>query len=106
MSIEWAAVDDLMRELGSVRQAAMSMRVRGVAKAAIDKAIADAAEAVNHTIDRPGSAERRLVARDAIGVAEEVIIALDAAMERSLRIRARAEKLRVRAAELIRQATL
>ncbi len=41
-------------------------------------------------------------ARDAIGVAEEVIIALDAEVGRSLRVRARAEALRERAAALIR----
>jgi hypothetical protein len=104
MSAEWAAVDDLMRELGSVRQAAVAMGASGMAKAAIDRAITEAAEAVNRTIDGPRDAERLLAARDAVGVAEEVILALDAEVGRSLRIRARAESLRTRAAELIRQA--
>jgi hypothetical protein len=105
MASAWAAVDDLMRELGSVRQAAISMQAAGaIATAAIDRAIGEAADAVGRAIDDPQSPARLMAARDALGVAEEVIIALDAEIGRSLRIRKRAETLRARAAELIRQA--
>jgi hypothetical protein len=104
MSSEWAAVDDLMRELGSVRQAAGEMRASGVAKAAIERAISEAAEAVTRTVDGPRNPEKLMAARDALGVAEEVILALDAEIGRSLRVRARAEGLRTRATDLIRQA--
>ncbi len=99
---DWAAVDDLIRELGSVRYAADQMRASGAAKAALDAAIHAAALAVSHTTSSPRDRGRLMSARDAIGVAEEVIIALDAEVGRSLRVRARAEALRERAAALIR----
>jgi hypothetical protein len=105
MANDWAAVDDLMRELGSVRQAASSMRAEDVAQAAVDRAIAEAAEAVNQTIDAPLDPKRLVAARDAVGVAEEVILALDREIGRSLRVRARAQALCDRAADLIRQST-
>lgn len=105
MGNDWAAVDDLMRELGSVRRAATLLRAEDVAQAAVDRAIAEAAEAVNQTIESPQNAARLTAARDAIGVAEEVILALDREIGRSLRVRARAQALCDRAARLIDQAT-
>jgi hypothetical protein len=105
MGNEWAAVDDLMRELGSVRQAASLIRAESVANAAVSRAIEEAAEAVNQTIDAPRNPARLMAARDAIGVAEEVILALDREIGRSLRVRARAQALCDRAASLIDQAT-
>jgi hypothetical protein len=103
MGNEWAAVDDLMRELGSVRQAASLMRAESAAEAAVDRAIAEAAEAVNQTIDSPRNPAKLMAARDAIGVAEEVILALDQEIGRSIRVRARAQALCDRAASLIDQ---
>jgi hypothetical protein len=93
----WAAVDDLMRELGSIRRAAIEVEPT----AAIERAIKEAAEAVELTIDAPTSPQKLMAARDALGVAEEVILALDADVGRSLRVRSRAQALRARAAELI-----
>ena len=97
----WAAVDDLMRELGSIRRAAIEVQSSVEATAAIGRAIKEAAEAVELTIDAPTSPQKLMAARDALGVAEEVILALDAAVGRSLRVRSRAHALRTRAAELI-----
>jgi hypothetical protein len=105
MGNEWAAVDDLMRELGSVRQAASLIHAESAVEAALGRAIEEAAEAVNHTIDAPRNPARLMAARDAIGVAEEVILALDREIGRSLRVRARAQALCDRAASLIDQAT-
>jgi hypothetical protein len=104
MGNEWAAVDDLMRELGSVRQAASLIRAENAAEAAVRRAIEEAAEAVDQTIDAPRDPARLMAARDAIGVAEEVILALDREVGRSLRVRARAQALCDRAASLIDQA--
>ena len=71
----WAAVDDLMRELGSIRQAAIEVAPSVEATAAIERAIKEAAEAVELTIDAPTSPQKLMAARDALGVAEEVILA-------------------------------
>jgi len=107
-SSDWATVDDLMRDLGAVRRAARDVRAaasaRDIAQCAIEAAILDAAAAVDRTIDAPGNAAAVIAAREAIGVAEEVIRALDAEVGRSLKVRARAEALRARASELIQQA--
>lgn len=105
MGNEWAAVDDLMRELGSVRQAANLIHAESAAEAALGRAIEEAAEAVNQTIDAPRNPARLMAARDAIGVAEEVILALDREIGRSLRVRTRGQALCDRAASLIAQAT-
>jgi hypothetical protein len=96
---EWRAVDDLMRELGSVRHAAGLMRTKAGVNAAVEKAINEAADAVTHTFDGPTNPIRLMAARDALGIAEEVILALDAEIGRTLRVRARAEVLCARAAE-------
>ena len=100
----WAAVDDLMRELGSIRRAAIEVAVSVHATAAIERAIKEAAEAVELTIDAPTSPQKLMAARDALGVAEEVILALDAEVGRSLRVRSRAQGLRARASEMIARA--
>jgi hypothetical protein len=105
MSSMWAAVDDLMRELGSVRHAAGQVRASATARTALENAIREAAVAVDLTIDGPQNPGKLMAARDALGVAEEVILALDADMGRSLRVRARGQLLRERAAELIRRAS-
>ena len=103
-SSEWSAVDDLIRDLGAVRRAATEMRTSNVAQAAIERAIVEAAEAVDRTIDSPRSAHLLAAAREAVGVATEVILALDAEVGRSLRLRTGTQALRTRAAELIHQA--
>jgi hypothetical protein len=102
LASEWAAVDDLMRELGSLRSAADAMRVPRTAHELVERVIADAAEAVNRTIDRPLNPESLMQARDALGVAEEVVLALDREIGRSLRIRSRAAHLRDQAAALVK----
>jgi hypothetical protein len=104
MANEWAAVDDLMRELGSIRRAAADVDVSAHMTIVIDRAITDAAEAVELTIDTPTNPAKLMTARDALGVAEEVILALDAEVGRSLRVRARAGHLRARATALIERA--
>ena len=105
MARDWGAVDELMRELGAVRHAGDSLRAEEAAHLAIDRAILDAAEAVERTIDGPNSHERLSAAREAIGVAVEVILALDEEIGRSLRIRSRATTLSQQAAALIEKAT-
>ena len=104
MAKDWAAVDELMRELGSVRRVAGSLRAEESAQLALDRAILEAAEAVERTIDGPNSHERLGAAREAIGVAIEVVLALDAEIGRSLRIRSRAATLSAQAAALIERA--
>jgi len=105
MADEWAAVDALIRDLGSVRNAAAALIADDVARAAMERAIESAASAVNATIDAPRSHDRLTEARAAVGVAVEVISALDREIGRSLAIRSRAQDLSDRAAALIRQAT-
>jgi hypothetical protein len=104
MTRNWEAVDDLMRDLGSVRRAADSLRADEAARLAMDRAITEAAEALDQTIDAPKNDERLSAARRAIGVAMEVVLALDKEIGRSLRIRSRAEALSDRAAVLIQRA--
>jgi hypothetical protein len=104
MTRNWAAVEDLMRDLGSVRRAADSLRADDAARLAMERAITEAAEAVDRTIDAPKNDDRLSTARRAIGVAVEVVLALDEEIGRSLRIRSRAEALSDQAALLIQRA--
>ena len=106
MGQEWAEVDVLMREIGSLRQASVALHVSKAAEAAIDLAIREAAEAVNRTIDSPRSREKLKAAREAVAVAADVLAGLDAEIGRSRRARARGEALRTRAQELIAQARM
>src|SRR5947207_13460521 len=101
---EWTAIDDLIRDLGAVRRVASELHASAVSRAAIESAIAEAAEAVDRTIDAPRNVATLTAAREAIGVATEVLRAFDAEAARSLRLRSQAETLRQRAAELIRKA--
>jgi hypothetical protein len=104
MARDWAAVEELIRDLGCVRRAADSLRVEEAGRLAVDRAIHDAAETLDQTIDGPNSHERLTAARQAIGVAIEVILALDVEIGRSLRIRSRAATLSQQAAALMRKA--
>src|ERR1043165_1080954 len=106
MAADWAAVDELMRELGAVRQAADSLRAEEAARLALDRAILGAAEAVERTIDGPNNHERLSAAREALGVAIEVVLALDKEIGRSLRIRSRAATLSAQAARLLERPVL
>jgi hypothetical protein len=89
-----------------VRRAADSLRGEDAARLAIERAILDAAEAIDRTIDGPKNHERLTAARKAIGVAIEVVLALDAEIGRSLRIRSRAQALSAQAGTLIQKALL
>jgi hypothetical protein len=101
---EWTAIDDLIRDLGAVRRAATEIHASTLAHNAIERAIVEAAEAVDRTIDAPRDGTLLTAAREAVGVATEVILALDAEVGHSLRVRKGAQALRGRAAELIREA--
>ncbi len=103
-SSEWTPFDHLIRDLGAVRRVATEMRASTIAVDAIERAIAEAAEAVDRTIDAPGSANLLTTAREAVGVAAEVIFTLDAELGRSLRLRTGAQALRARADKLIGEA--
>ena len=100
----WIAVDDLLRELGSIRRIAPEVAADTYAKAAVERAIQDAAQAIDFTIEAPADGARLLAARDALGVAEELILALDAQFARALRARDRSAALRARAASLLADA--
>ena len=104
MARNWAAVEDLMRDLGSVRQAANSLRADEAARLAMERAITAAAEALDQTIDAPKNDEKLSAARRAIGVAMKVVLALDKEIGGSLRIRSRAEALSEHATLLLQRA--
>jgi hypothetical protein len=101
MHTPWTAVDALIRELGTIRRVALRVPVYDHSRVALDQAIREAAEAIDFTIDAPQSAERLTAARDALGVCEEMIIALDGQTSRRLRARHRGEAPRLRALGLL-----
>jgi len=102
MPSEWAAVESLIRDLGSIRSAADAARASDIARAAIEQSIREATDAVLATVQAPHDRSAFTQAHEAIAVAREVIAAFDVEMMRSVRLRHRAEHLRVRAQELIR----
>jgi hypothetical protein len=104
MSSDWTAVDTLIRDLGAIRVAADAAHVDVAAKAAIEQAIREAAEAVAQTFEEPVSRRSVDAARGAIGVALEVIAALQGQIERSRRLRGAAAELSGRAKDLVEQA--
>ena len=102
MATDWAEVDDLIRDLGALCAARHAVRVSDVAaSAAIDLAIGEASTAVSLTIDDPRDRAGISRAREAIGVAEQVIWALDAELARSRRLSERSSALREHARTLI-----
>jgi len=101
MRTPWTAVDGLIQELGAIRRIAPHVPVHEPSRAVLDHAIREAAEAIDFIIDAPESLERLTAARDALGVCEEMIIALEGQIARSLRARHRADALRVRALGLL-----
>jgi hypothetical protein len=104
MSSSWTAVDGLIRELGAIRRLATQVPVHEYSRRALDRAIVEAAEAIDLTIDAPTSAQRLTAARDALGICEEMVLALDVQVARSLRARRRGDALRGRALELLEKA--
>jgi hypothetical protein len=104
MPSEWAAVESLIRDLGSIRSAADAAHASDIARAAIEQSIREATDAVLATVQAPHDPSAFTEAHEAIAVAREVIGAFDVEMERSVRLRAGAQNLRARAQELIRGA--
>ncbi len=104
MASEWTALDTLIRDLGTLRSAADGVRASATAKAAIETAIREAAQAIDLTIDSPTNRERLAGAREALQVAAEVITALDQEIARSFHLHAKASDLCARARQLIAQA--
>jgi hypothetical protein len=104
MASDWATVEILIRQLGSVCSAADAANASFASRAAIDEAVREATEAVSLTIeDRP---KRAAVVRaaQALEVAAEVIAALASETARSRQLCADSEKLRARSRELIQSA--
>ena len=101
MHTPWRAVDGLIRELGAIRSVAPQVSVYDHSRAALDHAIREAAEAIDFTIDAPESRERLAAACDALGVCEEMILALDVQISHRLRARHGGEALRTRALHLL-----
>jgi hypothetical protein len=90
MPSEWEGVDSLIRELGAIRAAAEATRASAAASAAIENAIADAAEAIGVTINAPRNAESLSHARETIATARKLVAALGVEIDRSHRARERA----------------
>ena len=101
MTHTWTVVDGLIRELEAIRRVAPRVSGYEHSRAALDHAIRDAAEAIDFTIDAPESHERLTAARNALGVCEEMIIALDVQTSRGLRARHRGDALRTKALDLL-----
>ena len=104
MSSAWTVVDGLIRELGAIRRVAPRVSVHEYSRLALDRAIVEAAEAIDFTIDAPTSSQRLTAARDALGICEEMVLALDVQVARSLRAHKRGDALRGRALELLEKA--
>jgi hypothetical protein len=104
MSSTWAAVDGLIRELGAIRRAAPRVSVHEHSRLALDQAILEAAQAIDSTIDAPTSSQRLTAARDALGICEEMMLALHVQVARSLRARKHGDALRGRALERLEKA--
>ena|SRR6186997_419114 len=100
----WTAVDGLIRELGAIRRVAPQVSVHAHSRLALDQAILEAAQAIDFTIDAPTSPQRLTAARDALGICEEMVLALDVRAARSLNARRRGDALRGRALERLEKA--
>ena len=104
MTTEWAQVDTLIRELGSVRAATFACHVPTACHAIIEQALAEATAAVVHTLNTPQDAKAIGRAHEAIEVVADVLATLDDELVRSLQVRACGAELRQRARELVEQA--
>jgi hypothetical protein len=103
MQSPWSAVDQLMRELGSLRNDARALTPDTSAsiEAELDRLIATAAQAVDDTISGPESEPLLLGACAAIVEAREGITALQAAASHSTQIVARSIELRRQSARVL-----
>jgi hypothetical protein len=105
MSSVWADVDTLIHELGAVRAASFATHGEEAVKAAIDKALEEAASAVLLSFDAPQDSRVIARAREAIESAANVIATLDEELVRSLRARDRSSELISRAVALVAEST-
>jgi hypothetical protein len=103
MHSPWAAVDQLMRELGSLRNDARAIRPDPSASVVveIEWLIATAAQAVDDTITSPEDEPLLLDACGAIVTARERITALQAGSAHAGKIIARSVELRRESARLL-----
>lgn len=101
MPSEWSRVDTLLRQLGAVRAAANAGRASAGARDVIERAIENAAEAVDLTVDSPRNRKALVRARQAITVAGAAVGLFRSEATRARELCARAEELRRRAAILL-----
>ena len=73
VSERWADLDALMRQLGALRAAADDARATPHDRAAIEKAITQAAQSIDGMIDTPQDAEALAAARSALFAVEELV---------------------------------
>ena len=73
---KWAAVDQLIRSLGAIRCAANAADAPREARARVEAAIRNAAEAIDLTISSPQSRQRLSAAADAIKAARRALAEL------------------------------
>jgi hypothetical protein len=85
-----------MRELGAVRVAADAAHASDSNRATVERAIADAAEAVDRTIDSPDNPERMSHAQEAIRTARALVASLASEIDRARRASSRAAELGVK----------
>lgn len=104
MATQWADVDTLIHELGAVRAASFATRGENAVKADIDKALAEATDAVLRTFDAPHDTRALSRAHEAIEVAAQVVGTLDAELVDAMRVRDGGAELISRAVELVAQA--
>jgi hypothetical protein len=71
VSERWADLDALMRQLGALRAAADDARATSRDRAAIEKAITNAAQSIDGMIDTPQDAKALTAARSALFAVEE-----------------------------------
>ena len=106
MPSAWAVIDGLMREIGSVRADALTLDARQVGSAIalqVDRAIGEAAAALDSAIENPEDDEALTGVCEAIVVARDQIEALRKEGQRSKAAVARSIELRRRSAEILLQ---
>ena len=73
MPEKWADIDALMRRLRAIRAAADDVRAADADRADIERAITEAAQAIDGMIDTPQDAKAIAAARSSLFVVEEMI---------------------------------
>ena len=104
MSSDWATVESLIRQLGSICSAADAASASFASREAIDQAIREATEAVSLTIEDPPKRSAVAHARQALEIAVEVIAALNTEVARARQLTTTSVHLRARSRELIESA--